>query len=81
MSRSKTSVYFVSYFAVISVITWLLPSWLNEATNGTTAYLPALAGYAFFGIVALAYRSPAGWYCITCAIILFAGFVFVADQM
>jgi hypothetical protein len=81
LSWPKTSAYFVSYFAVISVITWLIPSWLREATNGTTAYLPALAGYAFFGVVALIYGSLAGWYCIACAVILFAGFVFRAiDQ-
>lgn len=81
LSWPKTAAYFISYFTVISVVTWLLPSGLHEATNGTTAYLPALAGYAFFGIVALAYGSPAGWYCIVCAVILFAGFVFRAiDQ-
>ncbi len=81
LSWPRTSVYFVSYFAVISVITWLIPSWLSVATNGTTAYLPALAGYAFFGVVALIHRSPAGWYLIACAVILFAGFVFRAiDQ-
>src|SRR5262245_39852934 len=81
LSWPKTSAYFVSYFAVISAITWLLPSWLHKATNGTTGYLPALAGYAFFGIVALAYGSRAGWYCLACAAILLAGFVFRAiDQ-
>lgn len=81
LSWLKTAIYFVSYFAVISVVTWLVPSWLREATNGTTAYLPALGGYAFFGIVALIYGSAAGWYCIACAAILFAGFVFRAiDQ-
>ena len=54
---------------------------VGEATNGTIAYLPALAGYAFFGVVALVHGSPAGWYCIACAVILFAGFVFRAiDQ-
>ncbi len=36
----KTAAYFISYFALISIITWLIPSWLSEATNGTTAYLP-----------------------------------------
>jgi hypothetical protein len=81
LSWPKTAAYFISYFAVISVITWLIPAWLSEATNGTTAYLPALAGYAFFGVVALIHRSPAGWYLIACAVILFAGFVFRAiDQ-
>lgn len=81
LSWPKTAAYFVSYFAAISVITWLIPSWLSEATNGTTAYLPALAGFAFFGIVALIHGSAAGWYCIACAVILFAGFVFRAiDQ-
>lgn len=77
----KTAAYFISYFALISIITWLIPSWLSEATNNTTAYLPALAGFAFFGIVALIYGSPAGWFCIVCAVLLFAGFVFRAiDQ-
>lgn len=79
--RPERAVYFVSYFAVISVVTWLIPAWVGEATNGTIAYLPALAGYAFFGVVALVHGSPAGWYCIACAVILFAGFVFRAiDQ-
>jgi hypothetical protein len=81
LSWLVTAVCFISYFAVISAITWLIPAWLSEATNSTTVYLPALAGYAFFGVVALAFGSPAGWYCIACAAILFAGFVFRAvDQ-
>ena len=81
LSWQRTSVYFVLYFASISVVTWFVPSWLSEASNGTTAYLPALAGFAFFGVVALVRGSPAGWYCIACAVILFAGFVFRAiDQ-
>ena len=81
LSWQRTSAYFVLYFASISVVTWFVPSWLSEASNGTTAYLPALAGFAFFGVVALVRGSPAGWYCIACAVILFAGFVFRAiDQ-
>ena len=81
LSWWRTSVYFVLYFVSISVVTWFVPSWLSEASNGTTAYLPALAGFAFFGVVALVRGSPAGWYCIACAVILFAGFVFRAiDQ-
>ncbi len=77
----KTAIYFVSYFAVISIVTYLIPSWLREASNGTTAYLPALAGFAFFGIVALAYGSRAGWYCIACAAILLVALFFRAvDQ-
>lgn len=81
LSRPKTAVYFVSYFAAISVIAWLIPAWVGEATNGTVAYLPALAGYAFLGVLALLHGGPAGLYCIACAAILFAGFVFRAiDQ-
>jgi hypothetical protein len=81
LSWSTTSVYFIAYFAAISVVTYLIPSWLSEASNGTTAYLPALAGFAFFGVVALIYRSPAGWYCIACAAILLVAFFFRAvDQ-
>ena len=81
LSWQRTSAYFVLYFASISVVSWFVPSWLSEASNGTTAYLPALAGFAFFGVVALVRGSPAGWYCIACAVILFAGFVFRAiDQ-
>src|SRR5690606_11179609 len=77
----KTAVYFAAYVAAASVMTYLVPPWLSEASNGTTAYLPALAGFAFFGVVALAHGSPAGWYFIACAIILLAGFVFRAvDQ-
>ena len=81
LSAPKTAVYFVSYFAVISLVTWLIPTWVSEATNGTMAYLPALAGFAFFGLLALAYGSRAGWYCIACAAILFVAFFFrAADQ-
>jgi hypothetical protein len=77
----KTVAYFIAYFIAISIVTYLIPSWLSEASNGTTAYLPALAGFAFFGVVALAYRSPAGWYCIACAAILLVAFFFRAvDQ-
>jgi hypothetical protein len=81
LSWPKTAAYFVSYFVTASIITWLIPAWMNEATNGTTVYLPALGGYAFFGALALLYGSPAGWYCIACAVTFFAGFVFRAiDQ-
>ena len=81
LSWPMTAFYFISYFAVISVATYQIPTWLMEASNGTLAYLPALAGFAFFGLLALAYGSRAGWYCIACAVILFAGFVFRAiDQ-
>ena len=73
--------YFLIFFTAISLITWLVPRWLHEATNGTTVYLPALAGFLFFGIVALARGSPAGWHAIACAGMLLVAFVFRAiDQ-
>ncbi len=81
LSWTRAIAYFLIFFSAISIITWLIPHWLHEATNGTTVYLPALAGFVFFGVVALARGSPAGWHAIACSVILSAAFVFrAADQ-
>ena len=81
LSWSRAIAYFLIFFASISVITYFLPPWLTQATNGTTAYLPALAGFLFFGLVALVRGSRAGWYAISCAVILCLAFFFRAvDQ-
>ena len=81
LSWPRTIVYFAIYFVGISIVTYLLPESVHEATNRTTIYLPALGGFVFCGIVALAYRGPGGWYALACAAILLAGFYFRAiDQ-
>ncbi len=81
LSWLRAIAYFLIFFASISVITYFLPPWLTQATNGTTAYLPALAGFLFFGLVALVRGSRAGWYAISCAVILCLAFFFRAvDQ-
>jgi hypothetical protein len=81
LSWARAIAYFLIFFASISVITYFLPPWLTRATNGTTAYLPALAGFLFFGLVALVRGSRAGWYAISCAVILCLAFFFRAvDQ-
>jgi len=82
LSWARSVAYFLIFFASISVITYFLPPWLKQATNGTTAYLPALAGFLFFGLVALVRGSQAGWYAISCAVILCLAFFFRAvDQV
>ena len=82
LSWSRAIAYFVIFFTSISVTTYFLPPWLNEVTNGTTAYLPALAGFVFFGLVSLVRGSRAGWYAIACAFILCLAFFFRAvDQV
>ena len=82
LSWSRAIAYFVIFFTSISVTTYFLPPWLNEVTNGTTAYLPALAGFVFFGLVSLVRGSRAGWYAIACAFILCLAFSFRAvDQV
>jgi hypothetical protein len=81
LSWTRAIAYFLIFFASISVITYFLPPWLTRITNGTTAYLPALAGFVFFGLVALVRGSRAGWYAISCAVILCLAFFFRAvDQ-
>jgi len=81
LSWARAIAYFLIFFASISVITYFLPPWLTQVTNGTTAYLPALAGFLFFGLVALVRGSRAGWYAISCAVILCLAFFFRAvDQ-
>lgn len=78
LSWPASLAYFVIYLVAISVVTWFVPAWLHEATNGTTGYLPAFGGFVFCGVVALARGSPGGWYALACAGILLVGFVFRA---
>ncbi len=81
LSWPRTISYFVIYFVAMSIVTYMLPSSVHEATNRTTIYLPALGGFVFCGVVALAHRGPGGWYALACAAILVAGFYFRAiDQ-
>ncbi|MCX7305929.1 MAG: ceramidase domain-containing protein [Hyphomicrobiales bacterium] len=75
LSRARTIAYFLIFFTTISFTTYFLPPWLTQVSNGTTAYLPALAGFVFFGLVALVRGSRAGWYAISSAIILCMAFV------
>ncbi len=81
LSWPRSIAYFLIFFTATGIITALIPAWLRHATNGTTAYLPALAGFLFFGIVSLGRGSPAGWHALSCAGILAVAFVFRAiDQ-
>jgi len=70
LSWSRAIAYYVIFFTSISATVYFLPPWLDEVTEGTAAYLPALVGFVLFGLVALARGSRAGWYVISCAIIL-----------
>ena len=37
LSRMRSLAYLAGYFAVIGAVTWLLPAWVHEASNGTTS--------------------------------------------
>lgn len=81
LSRQRSLAYLTCYFAIVGVVTWLLPAWLHEATNRTTIYVPALGAFVFCGIVALARGGAGGWYALACAAILLVAFFFrAADQ-
>lgn len=69
LGRVMTVVAFVAFYAVAGFVTWMVPQWLVEATNGSTGYLPALlALVALGGWIAWA-GHPAGRYMVAGGII------------
>ena len=58
----KALVIFVTFYAVATVLTLLVPEWLREASNGTTGYLPPFLALLFFGAWLVRVGHPAGWY-------------------
>ena len=53
---------FVAYYVFAVALTIAVPEWLKTATNGTTGYIAPFMGLFVFGLLALRYGSPAGWY-------------------
>lgn len=75
------TLHLVLLFAAAAIAVFLTPQWLHEATNGTTAYMPAIAGFVYCGVVALIRGSRGGWYALACSALLLVGFFFRAiDQ-
>ncbi|CDX22655.1 conserved membrane hypothetical protein [Mesorhizobium plurifarium] len=65
MDWSKAIVVFVAFYAVAGLITYAVPDWLRQASNGTTGYLPPFLALAFFGAWVAATGNRAGWYNLT----------------
>jgi len=62
MAWGKAILVFVAFYVVAGLITFAVPDWLREASNGTTGYLPPFLALAFFGVWTAAAGSRAGWY-------------------
>lgn len=58
----RTIAVFVAFIAVAGVLTWAVPDWLRAASNGSTGYLAAPLGLAFFGAWLVMRGHPAGKY-------------------
>ncbi|RNJ44216.1 hypothetical protein B5V01_29495 [Mesorhizobium erdmanii] len=62
MEWDKAIAIFVVFYAVAGTISFAVPDWLLQASNGTTSYLPPFLALAFFGIWVTASGNRAGWY-------------------
>jgi hypothetical protein len=77
-SRASTTVVFVAFFAVAGFLTWLVPEWLREATNGSTGYLPAFLALFVFGGWVAATGHPAGRWLVAASLVFVASVTFRA---
>ncbi|MDX8453645.1 ceramidase domain-containing protein [Mesorhizobium sp. VK9D] len=62
ISWGKAILVFVAFYVVAGLITFAVPDWLRQASNGTTSYLPPFLALAFFGVWVAATGKRAGWY-------------------
>lgn len=62
MKWGKAIAIFVAFYAVAGLVTFAVPDWLRQASNGTTGYLPPFLALAFFGAMVAASGNRAGWY-------------------
>jgi hypothetical protein len=76
LSRRRTALAFVAFYAVAAALTAMVPDWLREASNGTSGYLPAFLALTFFGFVLVLRRHPAGWYVLAAASIFIVSATF-----
>jgi hypothetical protein len=65
MGWGKAILVFIAFYVVAGLITFAVPDWLRQASNGTTSYLPPFLALAFFGAWAAATGNRAGWYNLT----------------
>lgn len=65
MGWGKAILVFAAFYAVAGLITYAVPDWLRQASNGTTNYLPPFLALAFFGAWVAATGNRAGWYNLT----------------
>lgn len=82
MGWPRAILVFVAFYVAAGVLSALVPEWLREASNGSTAYLPALLALVFFGAWLVRAGHPAGWYNIGAAAIFVVSVGFrVADPL
>lgn len=62
MAWGKAILVFVAFYLAAGLITYAVPDWLRQASNGTTSYLPPFLALAFFGAWVAATCNRAGWY-------------------
>jgi len=76
MGWGKAILVFVAFYVVAGLITFAVPDWLRQASNGTTSYLPPFLALAFFGAWAAATGNRAGWYNLTGSAIFVVSVIF-----
>ncbi|KRB20794.1 MULTISPECIES: ceramidase domain-containing protein [Mesorhizobium] len=62
MEWRKAIAVFVVFYAVAGAISFAVPDWLRQASNGTTGYLPPFLALAFFGAWVTVSGNRAGRY-------------------
>jgi len=74
----KTLAIFFGFYAVVGFLTFMVPDWLRQASNGSTGYLPPFLALIFFGLLVVRHGKPAGWYNLAAAAIFVASVTFRA---
>ena len=62
MEWGKAIAILVAFYAVAGLLTWAVPDWLRQASNGTTGYLAPFLALAFLGTWTALSGSGAGRY-------------------
>jgi hypothetical protein len=81
MNWQRALPIFVAFYAAAGLITFLVPDWLREVSNGSTGYLPPFLALLFFGALVLASGNRAGGYNFAAAGIFVASVVFRAIDL
>lgn len=76
LSWPATMLVFFGFYILAGLLTWSVPAWLSDATNGSTGYLAAFIGLPLFGGALVAKGHPAGRYFIAAFVVFASALLF-----